>query len=176
VAESADDLPAAARDYVEAFAGPYFEAMAEWFAHLRLGTSGGALSALVAEKLPFDTFGIFLNAGHLIHLEEWVSSPVYPGSDVPLHSGMAIQVDVIPSSPVYFSTRMEDGVMLADGALRRSLRELYPDCYERCERRRVFMTDVLGFDLGEEVLPLSNTAALVPPFFLRPTTVFALAA
>ena len=77
-----EDLPERARDYVEAFAGPYFEVMAEWFARLRLGTPGGELAALVAEKLPFDRFGIFLNAGHLIHLEEWVSSPIYPGSEV----------------------------------------------------------------------------------------------
>jgi hypothetical protein len=32
---------------------------------------------------------------------------------------------------------------------------------------------VLGLELAEEVLPLSNTATLVPPFFLRPQTVFA---
>ncbi|HEY5907038.1 MAG TPA: hypothetical protein VIZ31_03285, partial [Vicinamibacteria bacterium] len=108
VAEGPEDLPLPARDYVEAFAGPYFEVMAEWFSLLRLGEKGGRLSALVSEKLPFERFGIFLNAGHLIHLDEWVSSPVYPDSEVRLHSGMAIQVDVIPSSPVYFSTRMED--------------------------------------------------------------------
>jgi hypothetical protein len=58
----------------------YFEVMAEWFARLRLGTSGGVLHALVAEKLPFEKFGIFLNPGHLIHLDEWLSSPIYRGS------------------------------------------------------------------------------------------------
>ncbi len=173
VAEGPEDLPAPARDYVEAFAGPYFEVMAEWFSLLRLGEKGGRLSALVSEKLPFERFGIFLNAGHLIHLDEWVSSPVYPDSEVRLHSGMAIQVDVIPSSPVYFSTRMEDGLVLADAALRRQIQEHYPACYERCQQRRTFMTDVLGLELAEEVLPLSNTATLVPPFFLRPQTVFA---
>ena len=133
VAAGAEDLPAPARDYVAAFAGPYFEVMAEWFGLLRLGMPGGRLAALVAEKLPFERFGIFLNAGHLIHLDEWVSSPIYPGSEVTLHSGMAMQVDVIPSSYVYFSTRMEDGFVLADGALRARLRELYPDCYARCQ-------------------------------------------
>jgi Xaa-Pro aminopeptidase len=174
VAASAADMPAPARDYVEAFAGPYFEVMAEWFGRLRLGARGGELSSLVAEKLPFDRFGIFLNAGHLIHLEEWISSPIYPGSEVPLHSGMAMQVDVIPSSPVYFSTRMEDGVVLADADLRRQLADLYPGCYERCQKRRAFMIDVLGIDLAEEVLPLSNTPAIVPPFFLSPNTLLAL--
>jgi hypothetical protein len=173
VAESAADLVPAARDYVDAFAGPYFEVMAEWFGLLKIGTPGRKLSALIAEKLPFDKFRIFLNPGHLIHLDEWLSSPIYAGSEVPLRSGMAIQVDVIPSSPDYFSTRMEDGLVLADADLRRSLKALNPACYARCQKRREFMTDVLGIDLPEEVLPLSNMPAVVAPFFLRPNQIFA---
>jgi Xaa-Pro aminopeptidase len=173
VAKSAEDLVPAARDYVEAFAGPYFEVMAEWFALLKIGTPGGRLAALIADKLPFDRFGIFLNPGHLIHLDEWLSSPIYAGSDIPLRSGMAIQVDVIPSSPVYFSTRMEDGIVLADAELRGRLRALYPACFARCQKRRGFMMDVLGIDLPEEVLPLGNVPAIVAPFFLQPNLIFA---
>jgi len=173
VAESADDLVPDARDYVNAFAGPYFEVMAEWFGLLRIGTPGGKLSALIAEKLPFKHFRIFLNPGHLIHLDEWLSSPIYANSELPLRSGMAIQVDVIPSSPTYFSTRMEDGLVLADAELRRSLQAQYPACFERCQKRRAFMTDVLGIDLAPEVLPLSNIPAIVAPFFLRPNQIFA---
>jgi Xaa-Pro aminopeptidase len=174
VADSAHDLTPQAQDYVAAFAAPYFEAMAEWFRQLRIGTRGGALSALISERLPFDRFHIFLNAGHLTHLDEWVSSPMYPGSEIPLRSGMALQVDVIPSSEVYFSTRMEDGVVLADAELRQTLERRYPDCYARCQRRRSFMIEELGIELGEEVLPLSNTAAIVPPFMLQPNQFFAL--
>jgi len=174
VAESAKDLTPAARDYVEAFAGPYFAAMAEWFGLLKIGAPGGKLSKLIADKLPFDQFGIFLNPGHLIHLDEWLSSPFYPASDIPLHSGMAIQVDVIPSSPTYFSTRMEDGIVLADAALRADLRALYPDCFARCQKRRDFMIEILGIDLPEEVLPLSNMPAIVAPFFLKPNQIFAM--
>ncbi len=174
VASSADDLPPDARDYVEAFAGPYFEVMSEWFGLLRIGTPGGELARLVNERLPFERFGIFLNAGHLIHLDEWVSSPIYPGSDVPIHSGMVMQVDVIPSSPVYSSTRMEDGVVIADQALRRRVQEQFPGCFARCRKRREFMTEVLGIPLPEEILPLSNIPAIVPPFFLSPNTILAL--
>jgi hypothetical protein len=174
IAASAQDLPTAAADYVAAFAGLYFEVMSEWFALLKPGTPGGKLWRLIHERLPFERFGIFLNPGHLIHLDEWVSSPVYPDSDVPLHSGMAIQVDVIPSSPVYASTRMEDGVVLADQALRQQLKDAFPECYARCEKRRKFMIDVLGIELPEEVLPLSNIPAIVPPFFLAPNEIFAL--
>ena len=174
VASSTRDLPPEAQDYVENFAGTYFEVMSEWLSLLRIGTHGGALARLVDEKLPFDKFGIFLNAGHLIHLDEWVSSPVYPGSDVPIHSGMAIQTDVIPSSPIYFSTRMEDGVVVADESLRRQLQDQFPECFSRCQRRREFMTNVLGIEVSEEILPLANIPAIVPPFFLEPSTILAM--
>jgi hypothetical protein len=35
------------------------------------------------------------------------------------------------------------------------------------------MIDVLGIDLAEEVLPLSNVPTIVAPFFLRPNQIFA---
>ncbi len=57
IAEEAEDLPPMAREYVSAFAGPYFEAMAEWFYHLRIGQPGGALYRVIQERLPFDKFG-----------------------------------------------------------------------------------------------------------------------
>lgn len=174
VAEDASDLPEAARDYVEAFAGPYVEAMGEWYRNLRIGTPGGDLAELIQRLLPFEDFAISLNPGHLIHLDEWLSSPIYDGSPHPLRSGMYLQADVIPRSPVYFGTRMEDGVVLADEGLRRELEEHYPGCYSRCQKRRDFMTDVLGYELPEEVLPLSNIPALVAPFLLRPERVLAL--
>lgn len=173
-AASAQDLPPDAQDYVENFAGPYFEVMTEWLGLLRIGTLGNELARLVDDKLPFEKYGIFLNAGHLIHLDEWLSSPIYRGSDIPLRSGMVLQADIIPTSLVYFSTRMEDGLVIADEDLRRRLKEAFPECFARCTARRTFMLDELGIDLPEEVLPLSNIPAIVPPYFLEPNTVFAL--
>jgi hypothetical protein len=174
IARRAADLPDSVSDYVPSFAGPYFEAMNEWFGLMKLGTPGHRVYDLIQDRLPFDRFGIYLNPGHLIHLDEWVSSPFYQGSEIPVASGMAIQVDVIPQSSRYFSTRMEDGIVIADGDLRRKLKESAPDCFDRCQKRRSFMSDVLGIELPEEVLPLSNTCAIVPPFFLSPNTVIAL--
>ena len=110
----AADLPPVAQDYVAEFAGVYFEAMSEWFALLRIGETGDNLNEIIRTRLPFEKFGIFLNPGHLIHLDEWLSSPIFPGSQIRMHSGMAMQVDVIPSSSTYFSTRMEDGIVIAD--------------------------------------------------------------
>jgi Xaa-Pro aminopeptidase len=174
IAESAPDIPETASDYIASFAGPYFEALSEWFQLMKPGTPGHLVHQLIQDRLPFDKFGIYLNPGHLIHLDEWMSSPFYPGSEIPVASGMAIQVDVIPQSATYFSTRMEDGIVIADSQLRTDLRDSFPACYERCQQRRSFMTNVLGFELPDEVLPLSNTCGIVPPFFLRPNSVLAL--
>jgi hypothetical protein len=43
---SAQDLPENARDYVRRFAGPYFEAMREWFGLIKPGVAGGEPWAL----------------------------------------------------------------------------------------------------------------------------------
>ncbi len=174
VAESASDLPAAAEDYIAAFAGPYFEAMAVWLDRLRIGTPGGELHEIIHSRLPFEKFGIFLNAGHLIHFDEWLNSPVYEGSPISIRSGMVMQTDVIPSSPVYSSTRMEDGVAIADETLRGELRRLYPECWRRCQKRREFAAGTLGLELPDEILPLSNTFGLVPPWLLAPRRVLAM--
>lgn len=174
VAASEHDLPETARGYVEHFAGRYFDACVQWLQHLQIGTKGGALHQLVHDLLPFDTFGIFLNAGHLSHFEEWVSSPIYEGSDDTIRSGMYLQLDIIPRSTNYFSSRMEDGYVVADAALRHQLQTDYPAVYDRCMRRRAFMEQVLGIALPNEVLPLSNLAALVPPYFLHARKVLSL--
>ncbi len=141
-----------AQDYVERFAGPYFAAIGEWFQLLRIGTEGGRLWRLIQERLPFEEYSIYLNPGHPIHLDEAASSPIYPESRIRLHSGMFLQVEVIPSSPVYFSTRVEHGVVMADGDLRARLRQRYTECFARCEQRRAFLGGELGLELPEEVL------------------------
>jgi Xaa-Pro aminopeptidase len=167
-ASAAADLPRVAQDYVTEFAGVYFEAMSEWFALLRVGAAGDSLNEVIRTRLPFEKFGIFLNPGHLIHLDEWLSSPIFPGSQIRIHSGMVMQVDVIPSSSTYFSTRMEDGIVLADEDLQGELRAQYPDCFSRCLERRRFMRNTLGIEVDDDVLPLSNMPAIVPPYFFRP--------
>lgn len=43
----------------------------------------------------------------------------------------------------------------------------------RCQARRTFMRDRLGFELADEILPLSNMTGLVPPFLLEPRCVLA---
>jgi Xaa-Pro aminopeptidase len=169
VVEDAAELPEGIRDYVERLVGPYFETVAEWYAALHVGQTGGALHEIVQRRLGDRFFGIFLNAGHQIHLDEWVNSPITPGSTIELRSGMALQVDIIPATGSdYFTTNIEDGVALADGALRATFAERYPAAWERIQARRRFMREALGIELHPDVLPFSNIPAWLPPFLLSP--------
>ncbi|MFL5750159.1 MAG: M24 family metallopeptidase, partial [Chloroflexota bacterium] len=168
VVDDAAELPSGIRDYVEKLVGPYFAAIAEWYGAMRIGQTGGALHAIVDRHLGDPFFGIFLNPGHQIHLDEWVNSPISPGSAIELRSGMAFQVDVIPATGTdYFTTNIEDGIALADGSLRAAFAAAYPDAWARVEARRGFMADALGIDLHPDVLPFSNIPAWLPPFLLR---------
>lgn len=174
VASSEADLPETAKGYIEHFAAPYFYACTQWLENLRIGTKGRVLYDLVQGLLPFDEFAVFLNPGHLIHFEEWVSSPIYEGSEDLILSGMYFQLDIIPRSKKYFSSRMEDGFVVADQELQQQLQQQFPATYQRCLARRAFMENELGMVLPQEILPLSNTSGLVPPFFLDYKQVFSL--
>lgn len=155
-------------EYVEEFAAPYFEAMAAWFAELKPGAPGGALHEAIHSRLAEERFHVFLNAGHLIGLDEWISSPVSGGSRVPLRSGMVMQSDVIPSNPVFYSTRMEDGYLLWSDAA-----ELDRGLVERAGMRREFMRSKLGLPVEEQVYPLGNIPGIVAPLLLAPRRVLA---
>jgi len=177
VVEDAGELPVGIRDYVDRLVGPYFAAVAEWYGALHVGQTGGALQEIVDRRLGDPFFGTFLNAGHQIHLDEWVNSPMSRGSTIELRSGMALQVDIIPATGTeYFTTNIEDGVALADASLRATLAAGYPDAWRRIEARRRFMADVLGIDLHPDVLPFSNIPAYLVPFLLRPDRAMTLAA
>ncbi|MET0773009.1 MAG: hypothetical protein ABWZ82_07985 [Candidatus Limnocylindrales bacterium] len=175
VVEDASQLPAGIADYVERLVGPYFEAVAEWYSTLGLGVAGGALQEVIDRRLGDPFFGIFLNPGHLLALDEWVSSPVWRDSQVPLRSGMAMQVDIIPATGTeHFTTNIEDGIAIADEALRDELASRFPDAWQRIQARRAFMAAELGIDLAPEVLPLADIPAYLPPFLLRPDQVLTL--
>ena len=169
VVEDADELREPIRDYVDRLVAPYFAAIGAWYAALHIGQAGGALQKIIDERLGDPFFGIFLNPGHQIQLDEWVASPIYRGSGVQLRSGMAFQVDVIPATGTdYFTTNIEDGIVLADMALRDELASRFPDAWSRIEARRGFMSAALGIELHPDVLPLSNLPAVLAPFLLRP--------
>ena len=68
----------------------------------------------------------------------------------------------------YFTTNIEDGIALADEALRAKFESKYPAAWHRIQARRAYMRDVLGIQLKPEILPFSNIAATLSPFLLRP--------
>ncbi|MDP9495111.1 MAG: hypothetical protein M3P87_07715 [Actinomycetota bacterium] len=172
VVEDAGELPDEINDYVERLVGPYYEAVAEWYGALRIGQTGGVLQGIIDRHLGDPFFGIFLNPGHQIHLDEWVNSPITPGSNIELRSGMAFQVDVIPATGTdYFTTNIEDGIALADQSLRAAFAADYPTAWARIQARRDFMANGLGIDLHPDVLPFSNIPAYLAPFLLRPDRV-----
>ena len=169
VVESESGLPKEVADYVDRLVAPYFEAVVEWYEALHVGQTGGALQEIIDRRLGDPFFGIFLNPGHQIQLDEWVNSPVWPGSTVELRSGMAMQVDIIPATGTdYFTTNIEDGIALADPSLRAALADRYPGAWRRIQARRTFMRERVGIDLHPDVLPLSNIPAYLPPFLLSP--------
>ncbi len=176
VAEDASVLPDGIADYVDRLVAPYFEAVAEWYGALHVGQVGGALQEIVDRHLGDAFFGIFLNPGHQLHLDEWVNSPVFAGSTIELRSGTALQCDIIPATGTpYFTTNIEDGLALANESLRATFAAGFPEAWARIQARRGFMEDVLGIGLHPDVLPFSNLAAVLPPFLLQPDRAMAMA-
>ncbi|MYU10408.1 hypothetical protein GTZ78_06810 [Streptomyces sp. SID8361] len=165
----AEELPAGVGDYVEKLVAPYYATAAAWYETLRIGLTAGELYEVTASRIGDDWYGVYLNPGHFIHLDEWPASPVKKESTTVFRSGNAIQLDIIPGTGTeYHTSQIEDGVLLADEQLRVQIRELYPEMWQRAQARRDMLADVFGITLHEEVLPLSNTAGYLPPYWLAP--------
>lgn len=153
--------------YIESLAMPYFNVQKIWLETLRIGLTGGQLYDAVESALPRNEFCWYLNPGHFTADEEWTSSPVYAGSGIRFKSGNMIQLDIIPKKPGFGGAGAEDGLVLADETLRRRLREEYPKLWQRMQIRRDYIREELGVQIGEELLPLSNTLAYHTPLFLN---------
>ncbi|MGO4354839.1 Xaa-Pro aminopeptidase [Rhizobium sp. RAF36] len=146
----------------------YFEALITWYETSDIGVTGGALFEAVTGKLKSAGLNSALNPGHLGSHEEWLHSPVQPGSTDRLRSGMPFQVDVIPGPmPAGWALNSEDAVAFADEALREEIRQRYPAMHARIAARRSFMADKLGVAVKDSILPLSSTPLYLPPFWLK---------
>jgi Xaa-Pro aminopeptidase len=167
IAHDAGELPGV-DDWFERVAVPYFKTAVEWYEMVRIGLEGGAIFQLAMDRLPKSFYGWELNPGHLIAQDEWVSTPFMPGSKVKLRSGMYMQFDlIIAPKPPYFGANLEDGIVLADQGLRERIRALSPQTWSRFERRRKYIKEVLGINLAEEILPMSDLLAYYRPFLLQ---------
>lgn len=170
---SEEDLPTESKDYLDKIAKPYYVTVVNWYEKIGIGVSGGSIYDMVESIYPKKQYGWFLNPGHLIATEEWMSSPIYEGSDIKIESGMILQMDIIPFvDKIYAAPNCEDGIAIADKELRAELEEKYPEVFERIQQRRRFISEVLNINLRPEVLPLSNITGLYRPFMLNKDKAF----
>jgi len=164
VVDGQDELSTTQPAYLENVCIPYFSLVVNWYESIGIGVTGGKIQ----DKVDATGFPLALNPGHLIHIDEWMSTPFYKGSKCVLKSGMAIQVDMIPKmAPGKFGSNLEDTIVIADKRLRQDLQTKYPETFKRIERRRNFITSVLNIKIKPEVLPLSNYPAVLRPFLLN---------
>ncbi|MCX6067281.1 MAG: Xaa-Pro aminopeptidase, partial [Chloroflexi bacterium] len=63
-------------------------------------------------------------------------------------------------------TNCEDTVAVADASLRAELKSNHPVLWARVQNRRKLMIEALGIELAEELLPLTDGTAYLPPFWL----------
>ena len=162
-------LPDAASDWLTQLATPYYHAVVTWLESLRVGITGGEMYAIVENVLPKARYHWHLNPGHLVADEEWLCSPIYPDSTIPLTSGMLLQIDIIPSLPGYGGSSIEDTVGLADITLQQQLAAQFPEVWKRMEIRKRYLKEVLNIKVSDEVILLSNTVGYLRPFLLDKT-------
>jgi hypothetical protein len=134
-------------DHDEAFlktAAAYFEGLIAWYEAADIGVAGESVFAAVSERLARGGLGSALNPGHLTGHDEWIHTPIRPGSADRIMSGMPFQVDIIPT-PMRAGCALncEDGVVFADPALRDELKARHPAVAGRIETRRGFVRDKL---------------------------------
>lgn len=157
-------LPPSQQDYFEKLCAPYFSAIALWLTKIHTGMQGGELYALMEQALPQDVYHWRLCPGHTTAEEEWMSSPIYRGSQEPLLSGMLIQTDIIPSLPGYAGTSVESTCCLADDLLQKQIAEEYPEMYSRMMERRAYIINQQGISLSKDILPMCSTMTYLRPY------------
>jgi hypothetical protein len=157
-------------------ASGYFKALCAWYANVDVGAAGEDVYAAVEDELARHDLRPALNPGHLIGIDEWLNTPIRKKAGGHLVSGMPLQVDIIPvPMPDGEGLNCEDGVVLADEALRRDLCERHPSVFKRIEARRAFVKDHIGVDLKPSILPLSSMPLSLAPFWLTPNKLLTLA-
>jgi hypothetical protein len=158
--------------FFEQVAAPYYRVIATWYQTMRLDIAGKDIFQSVAQAFEGSSLRSSLNPGHLTSFDEWLSSPVRPDSSEIIRSGMVFQCDIIPTPlPPGQLINCEDTVAIADASLRADIQAKYPDLWDRIQRRRQWMRAALGIHLAEELLPLTDNTACLPPFWLAPNMV-----
>lgn len=170
VINAEEQLPDSQKNYLERLVKPYFHTVVYWLENIKIGLSGGDFYTQIEAVFPKKDYHWHLNPGHLVSDEEWMSSPIYPGSTETLKSGMLLQIDIIPSVQGYTGVSAEECVALADQELQHAIQQQYPELWARILVRRTYLEQELGIKLSKDILPLSNTVAYLRPFFLAKDT------
>ncbi|WP_341358672.1 hypothetical protein V5H98_12970 [Georgenia sp. M64] len=167
IAGSAADLNADVASFFEAATLNYFDTMLAWYGAVRIDATGGDVFAAADAARDPELFEFALNPGHTLGFEEWLHSPFEAGNTAKLASGVLLQGDIIPAAKgPHVGINIEDGLALADEALRDQFAGLYPEAQERVERRREYVREVIGLELDPSVLLLSNTPLWHAPYAL----------
>ncbi|MFZ3389323.1 M24 family metallopeptidase [Buttiauxella gaviniae] len=161
-----DKLSQEATGYLDAVAIPYFYAYAHWLEVITVGMRGGELFDQVDTVLPRSKYHWSLCPGHLTGAEEWMSSPIYEGSQEKLLSGMILQIDIIPSVAGYGGISAESTVLLADEHLQLDIKTQHPELWQRMQHRRKYLIETLGIKLSPDILPMCSTVAYLRPYLL----------
>lgn len=155
-----------AANYLDEVAIPYFSAYTHWLEAIAIGMPGGQLFEEIDRVLPRSQYHWSLCPGHLTAEEEWMSSPIYEGSQEKLLSGMILQIDIIPSVPGFGGVSAESTVLLADEQLKSEIQIQYPELWQRMQRRRRYLIETLGIALSADILPMCSSVAYLRPYLL----------
>ncbi|MCL2010603.1 MAG: hypothetical protein FWG71_08700, partial [Synergistaceae bacterium] len=174
-AENEGQLPEEYRGCMEYLFKPYFMSIVKWYEAVGIGAVCKDVYDAAMEPLgSYEKYGVTLNPGHFIHTDEWSNSPFYKDSETVLHSGMLIQCDYTAAYPdPKLCAHVEDGIAIADAALRAEIAKLTPDTYKRVAARRKFMINTLGIKIKDEIMPLSDIQAMLFVYAKDPSVVLA---
>ncbi|MDO5516913.1 MAG: M24 family metallopeptidase [Clostridium sp.] len=164
---SGEELPEGAEDYMDRIAVPYYRAYASWLENIHIGMKGDEMFQGTESVLPREEYHWSLCPGHLTAEEEWMSSPIYEGSQEVLKSGMIFQIDIIPSVSGLGGVSAESTVVLADEKLKDDIRREYPEMWERMQKRIEYIRSELHINLSQDVLPMCSTVAYLRPYLLN---------
>jgi Xaa-Pro aminopeptidase len=160
---------------IESFYGKHWQAVAAWLAALKTGVTGGQLYNAVMDIIGGDEFGVTLNPGHYIGMDEWTNSSCSPESDLPVVSASVLQTDIIASrSDPVMTAICEDTVIVADVDFRKTLKQAYPGVYARIEKRTGMVRELLNIPVSGDVLAVSPLTGIMFPYMLNTSLVYAL--
>lgn len=153
----------------------FWYAVTRWLEKVKVGACCGELYDTVMELLGDEKYHVTLNPTHYGGTEEWSNSPMMKGASYCIEDAALIQVDIIAGNDNPAMTAIcEDCVVIAGKELREQLRAEYPSVYERIIRRQSIVRKVLGIQISDDVLPMSNLNFVYYPYMLNLNQVYTL--